>query len=57
MTRAAKVGLGSSIPTQLAALDQVIADLYALTPGEITEIAAWHRRHYPKLTGQGAEES
>jgi hypothetical protein len=42
---------------QLAALDQVIADLYALTPGESTEVATWYRWHYPKLTGEGAEEA
>jgi len=41
---------------KLAELDHVIADLYALTTGERTELSTWFQRHYPKLTGDSTEE-
>ncbi len=52
-----KIDMAFDYRPKLAELDQVIAGLYALTPGEITEISAWYRRHYPKLTGDGTEEA
>jgi hypothetical protein len=41
---------------KLAALDEVIADIYSLTQGERTELSTWYQRHYPKLTGIGTDE-
>jgi hypothetical protein len=42
---------------KLAELDAVIANIYGLTQGEREELSTWYRRHYPKLTGDGAEEA
>lgn len=41
---------------KLVELDAVIASLYGLSNTEVAELSTWYRRHYPKLTGDGAEE-
>ena len=51
-----KIDTGFDYRPKLAELDQVIADLYALTPVERAELSTWYRRHYPKLNGEAAEE-
>ena len=35
-----------------AKIDELVEDLYAISPDERVEIGAWHRRHYPKLHQQ-----
>jgi len=52
-----KINTGFDCRPKLAELDQVVADLYALTPAERAEVSSWYRRHYPKLNGEAAEES
>ncbi|MDX1245412.1 N-6 DNA methylase [Sinorhizobium medicae] len=42
---------------KLRELDEVVYKLYQLTPNEMQEVSSWYRRHYPKLTGDGSEES
>ena len=42
---------------KLADLDALIASLYNFTEGERDELSTWYRRHYPRLTGEGAEEA
>ena len=42
---------------KLAELDALIAKLYDLTEVERDELSTWYRRHYPRLTGEGAEEA
>lgn len=51
-----KIDTGYDYRPKLAELDQVIADLYVLSAAERSELSAWFRRHYPKLTGDSAQE-
>jgi hypothetical protein len=51
-----KKALSFDYRPKLAELDEVIADIYSLTQGERDELSTWYQRHYPKLTGVGADE-
>jgi len=52
-----KANRGYDYRPDLANLDEVVATMYGLTQSERTEVSTWYRRHYPKLTGDGAEEA
>jgi hypothetical protein len=41
---------------KLEELDQIVFEIYRITPEEQEEVRTWYRRHYPKLFNQDAEE-